>query len=916
MSSGDVHSLAASDLLNNHIFNNRRHEGSSDQLLNQTEFPTNAHIFLEADFNTEQLHLGSGGYGTVIRRVLRSHVRPFTVMCVAEKRFLNTPSLESDKQLREAIKKEANVLASIQHDHVVKLLGIKIGHHNFSLIMEYMQNGSCHDFFRKLPSRIQNTDKWPLKYQMSVQVANAMKFLHSSNFPLDAEAPKHILHLDLKSRNVLVDHKLNAKLCDFGLAQLKTMSRMTQEAATASQRRDGKSPGGTITHIAPEHLTGNVPPSSKSDVYSYGIFLWEIMAEREPYEHAISNEVLKLQIAGGNRPDDSLLDINTPLVMKECMVKAWHQDKTKRPEFEKLYSILTQHIPFPFSPEETHRAVQTIRRHLGCDNVTHSDSQLISRAERCSFPKETTRSDGDTRVRQQAHHRAFQHTTSNETRPKLPIRPNPVGNDPNVERDTCRPSSSAESTAPWVESDDNVPLTADESSASSVSVVLKTTRSKWFKICVIGSVFLVVVAATLISLCTTGVIQCFIRESCAPRNPKKHQSINCVGNFSERVPPGTLCIIKCDEGYGVIDGHIKLKCLQNGTWSRSLPQCLKLGICPKLRNPANGGSISCTNKNYETSICTFSCPPGSKLHPPDQKPATRNESFRKSADFSSTTCGPSGSTFFWSNLVPYCESAIPCNSLPQTIGGALNCTRPLLDIEDDSYTNGTRCTMVCNDPHFGVRGGDVVSCSREGKWNATSVVCEMQCPVIESSPPINFSCIHDRFVQSVCTFNCPKNFIMLGNLRTSCQPDGSWTHPPSKCICPACLTGSKCDQPNTWDDLVKKLNISLEQEKNFFYGDYEISCKGEEKYYNLKSKPTVGFNKTSISIEMLPEQHSPSTWFCQCKDVHSNRIKQCNGDKDRFTACKNTLATLIFTLAFDGIYPVPCDAQKMPLPCV
>lgn len=72
-----------------------------------------------------------------------------------------------------------------------------------------------------------------------------------------------------------------------------------------------------------------------------------------------------------------------------------------------------------------------------------------------------------------------------------------------------------------------------------------------------------------------------------------------------------------------------------------------VGVCPQLPNPANGGSVNCTNGNYEMSVCTFSCPPGFRL---------RGISAPKVQSLSTTTCDKDGTGGVkWDTPVPYCE---------------------------------------------------------------------------------------------------------------------------------------------------------------------------------------------------------------------------------------------------------------------
>uniref|UniRef100_H2ZG13 Protein kinase domain-containing protein n=1 Tax=Ciona savignyi TaxID=51511 RepID=H2ZG13_CIOSA len=220
---------------------------------------------------------------------------------------------------QSALKREAEILWTLHHPNIIELYGLHCSDDRFSIIMAYCEFRSAFHFFKNLKNE---KEHWPIKMRISFQVSNAMNYLHS--------LPTPMLHLDLKADNVLLDSQLNVKLCDFGLAEMKTLSRITQQIPGTA--KTPKPCCGTISHIAPEHLRSiNSKRSTKSDVYSYGIFLWELLAQIPAYADSFNSEILMKQIIDGGRPDST---IDGPNAIRDIMVQAWDRDKERRPTFD------------------------------------------------------------------------------------------------------------------------------------------------------------------------------------------------------------------------------------------------------------------------------------------------------------------------------------------------------------------------------------------------------------------------------------------------------------------------------------------------------------------------------------------------------------------------------------------------------
>ncbi|MED6111489.1 hypothetical protein PIB30_052721 [Stylosanthes scabra] len=195
--------------------------------------------------------LGEGGFGPVFKGTLENGQR------IAVKR-LSTGSGQGVKEF----KNEIALIAKLQHRNLVKLHGYCIQNEEKLLIYEYMPNKSL-DFFIFDETQRMVLD-WPRRFNIIVGIARGLLYLHQ-------DSRLRIIHRDLKASNVLLDNEMNPKISDFGLARI-----LGGDQTADSTRRVV----GTYGYIAPEYaIDGNF--SIKSDVFSFGVLLLEIVSGRK-----------------------------------------------------------------------------------------------------------------------------------------------------------------------------------------------------------------------------------------------------------------------------------------------------------------------------------------------------------------------------------------------------------------------------------------------------------------------------------------------------------------------------------------------------------------------------------------------------------------------------------------------------------
>lgn len=197
--------------------------------------------------------IGSGGYGKVYRGILQ------TGELIAIKRA-QQGSLQGGLEF----KTEIELLSRVHHRNVVSLLGFCFDRGEQMLIYEFVPNGSLKD---TLSGKTGIVLDWGRRLKIALGAARGLAYLHELANP-------PIIHRDIKSTNILLDERLNAKVADFGLSKL--LGDVEKGHVTTQVK-------GTMGYLDPEYyMTQQL--TEKSDVYSFGVLLLELLTARNPIE--------------------------------------------------------------------------------------------------------------------------------------------------------------------------------------------------------------------------------------------------------------------------------------------------------------------------------------------------------------------------------------------------------------------------------------------------------------------------------------------------------------------------------------------------------------------------------------------------------------------------------------------------------
>uniref|UniRef100_A0A8C2JPU0 Receptor protein-tyrosine kinase n=1 Tax=Cyprinus carpio TaxID=7962 RepID=A0A8C2JPU0_CYPCA len=265
-------------------------------------------ILKETEFKKIKV-LGSGAFGTVYKG-----------LWVPEGESVKIPV--AIKVLREATSPKANteildeayVMASVEHPHVCRLLGICLTS-TVQLITQLMPYGCLLDYVRENKDNIgsQHLLNW------CVQIAKGMSYLEE----------RHLVHRDLAARNVLVKTPQHVKITDFGLAKLLNADEKEYHAD------GGKVP---IKWMALESILHRTY-THQSDVWSYGVTVWELMTfGTKPYDGIPAREIAEVLEKGERLPQPPICTIDVYMIMVKC----WMIDAESRPRFRELIAEFTK----------------------------------------------------------------------------------------------------------------------------------------------------------------------------------------------------------------------------------------------------------------------------------------------------------------------------------------------------------------------------------------------------------------------------------------------------------------------------------------------------------------------------------------------------------------------------------------------
>ncbi|CAN1173151.1 Proline-rich receptor-like protein kinase PERK4 [Linum perenne] len=271
--------------------------------------------------------LGQGGFGYVHKGVL-----------VGGKEVAVKGSKAGSGQGEREFQAEVEIITRVHHRHLVTLVGYCIAKNQKLLVYEFVTNGTL-EFHLHGTNR--PTMDWPTRLKIAIGAAKGLAYLHEDCSP-------RIIHRDIKAANILVDYNFEAKVADFGLAKL-SLDHFTHISTRVM---------GTFGYMAPEYASSG-KLTAKSDVFSYGVVLLELISGRRPLDDHSNMDCLvdwarplcTKAMETGNCEElvDPRLErnYNAPEMkrMVACAANAIRHSSKKRPKMSQIVRVLESDAP-------------------------------------------------------------------------------------------------------------------------------------------------------------------------------------------------------------------------------------------------------------------------------------------------------------------------------------------------------------------------------------------------------------------------------------------------------------------------------------------------------------------------------------------------------------------------------------------
>ncbi|XP_038064852.1 muscle, skeletal receptor tyrosine protein kinase-like [Patiria miniata] len=282
------------------------------------------------EFPRDKLHilgqLGSGSFAVVYKAEAEGITRRGTNTTVAVKMLKEfaTPNDQSD------FKKELQMYSMMdQHPNVLSMLGYCTDKDPMYIILEYVPHGDLQTYLRHIRTGTEPfyLKKEEFKEKKDLTPTEILTFASQVVRGMEYLASKQCIHRDLATRNILLGEGLICKVSDFGLA------REVAEKSQYEMQSQGKVP---VRWMAPESLLSNMY-TSKSDVWSFGVLLWELVTlGSHPYPGMSSQEVINELKKGYRLPKPEHCGDDIYQIMMDC----WQEKPEDRPDFAGLHTTI------------------------------------------------------------------------------------------------------------------------------------------------------------------------------------------------------------------------------------------------------------------------------------------------------------------------------------------------------------------------------------------------------------------------------------------------------------------------------------------------------------------------------------------------------------------------------------------------
>jgi eukaryotic-like serine/threonine-protein kinase len=244
--------------------------------------------------------IGRGGMGVVFKALDTSLEKIVALKMI-------DPFLARDENFVRRFKTEAKALAKLENQNIVGVYALRETESGFFMVMEYVES-------KPLSQYLQENGPFNIKDTVSItkQLLNAIGHAHKVG----------VIHRDIKPSNILLCDNGKIKVTDFGLAKVVEAKG---PASTVTQAR-----AGTLYYMSPEQVKGLKNVDSKSDIYSLGISVYEMIAGRVPFDKTDSDFTIQKKIVDGEIPSPVKFNSTIPKKLTKIISKSIDKDPAKR----------------------------------------------------------------------------------------------------------------------------------------------------------------------------------------------------------------------------------------------------------------------------------------------------------------------------------------------------------------------------------------------------------------------------------------------------------------------------------------------------------------------------------------------------------------------------------------------------------
>jgi serine/threonine-protein kinase len=261
-----------------------------------------------SDYEIVQV-LGAGGMGEVfkVRNVLSGRIEAMKIL---------HSNLAGDKELADRFLREIRVQAALDHPHIARLHTAQVINSQLVMIMEFVDGESLAQKLQRGPLNLADT------IQDASQVLDALSYAHEQG----------VVHRDIKPANIMCTKDGVIKLMDFGIARMKADNKLTETGKTV----------GSLHYMSPEQIRGT-EPDPRSDIYSFGITLYEMITGKRPFDGPSNYSIMSAHLQQAPAPPVNLA-AGIPPTLSEIILMSIAKDPLQRFQTAKAFAGALQSV--------------------------------------------------------------------------------------------------------------------------------------------------------------------------------------------------------------------------------------------------------------------------------------------------------------------------------------------------------------------------------------------------------------------------------------------------------------------------------------------------------------------------------------------------------------------------------------------